>query len=58
MGIGFSMALDRYVYGEWVVVQYEFLRFNILRDVAAFYGTHPWHWYLTQVCPLVCIYPY
>lgn len=43
-------CVDRWAFGEWILVQYEFLRFNIFRDVAAFYGTEPWHWYFTQVC--------
>ena len=45
-----SIMMDRWLYGQWVAVQYEFIRFNIVHNVAAFYGIHPWHWYLTQVC--------
>jgi hypothetical protein len=45
-----SLLIDRHVYGAWVAVQYEFVKFNVVHNVAAFYGTHPWHWYLSQVC--------
>lgn len=27
---------------------YNFLEFNFLSDLGSFYGSHPWHWYLTQ----------
>ncbi|XP_053222135.1 GPI mannosyltransferase 3 isoform X2 [Podarcis raffonei] len=32
----------------WVLVQLNFLKFNVLQNVATFYGSHPWHWYFTQ----------
>jgi hypothetical protein len=28
-------------------------RFNLLQGGAALYGTHPWHWYITQGLPAV-----
>ncbi|KAF7241505.1 GPI mannosyltransferase 3 [Varanus komodoensis] len=37
----------------WVAVQLNFLKFNALQNVASFYGTHPWHWYVTQGLPVV-----
>jgi phosphatidylinositol glycan class B len=43
-----STVIDKYFYGKWVIVHWEFLKFNFLTDMGAFYGTHPWHWYLTQ----------
>ncbi|KAI9223475.1 Alg9-like mannosyltransferase family-domain-containing protein [Blastocladiella britannica] len=30
------------------LVPLNFVKFNILHKIAKFYGTHPWHWYLTQ----------
>ena len=26
----------------------EFVKFNVLAGVGDFYGTHPWHWYISQ----------
>ncbi|XP_026724793.1 GPI mannosyltransferase 3 [Trichoplusia ni] len=50
---GALVALDSYYYGRLIVTPWEFFRFNILHDVASFYGQHPWHWYLTQGLPAV-----
>ncbi|KAJ8720607.1 hypothetical protein PYW08_006072 [Mythimna loreyi] len=50
---GALVALDSYFYGRLVVTPWEFFRFNVLHDVASFYGQHPWHWYLTQGIPAV-----
>lgn len=44
-------ALDRAFYGRWVLVPWEFLKFNVLSGGAAQYGSHPWHWYLSQGLP-------
>eukprot|EP00911_Craspedida_sp_UC1_P002894 UC1_evm7s2112 len=48
-----SLVADRTFYGQWTVVQWEFLRFNLLSGASAHYGTHPWHWYITQGLPTV-----
>lgn len=47
------VALDSYYYGRLIVTPWEFFRFNVLHDIASFYGQHPWHWYLTQGIPAV-----
>ncbi|KAJ7986150.1 hypothetical protein DPEC_G00347800 [Dallia pectoralis] len=46
--VGISILIDCMFYGKWTVVQYNFLKLNVLHNVAEFYGSHPWHWYLTQ----------
>ncbi|XP_048887452.1 GPI mannosyltransferase 3 [Brienomyrus brachyistius] len=51
--LGLSTVLDCILYGKWTLVQLNFLRFNIWHNVAEFYGSHPWHWYFTQGCPVV-----
>ncbi|XP_078237112.1 GPI alpha-1,2-mannosyltransferase 3 isoform X2 [Pogona vitticeps] len=38
---------------RWTVVQLNFAKFNVLQNVATFYGSHPWHWYWTQGWPVV-----
>ncbi|KAG9273454.1 GPI mannosyltransferase 3 [Astyanax mexicanus] len=43
-----STLIDCIFYGKWIFVQWNFLKFNIVHNVAEFYGTHPWHWYFTQ----------
>ena len=42
------LALDRFTYGDWRNVLYNFLRFNLLENRGIFYGAHPWHWYMSQ----------
>lgn len=48
-----SATIDRIFYGEWTFVQYNFLVFNVFSGGGSFYGTHPWHWYLSQGFPVV-----
>ncbi|XP_072236599.1 GPI mannosyltransferase 3 isoform X1 [Leuresthes tenuis] len=43
-----SALIDCLFYEKWTLVQLNFLMFNIVHGVADFYGSHPWHWYLTQ----------
>lgn len=42
------MLVDRLMYGSWVFVPLNFLKFNFLSSGGDYYGTHPWHWYFTQ----------
>uniref|UniRef100_A0A8D2LS93 Mannosyltransferase n=1 Tax=Varanus komodoensis TaxID=61221 RepID=A0A8D2LS93_VARKO len=53
IALGGSLLVDRIFFGKWVAVQLNFLKFNALQNVASFYGTHPWHWYVTQGLPVV-----
>ena len=48
--IVFSMSsiVDRFFYRNWTNVHYNFLEFNVFYNLSAFYGSHPWHWYLSQ----------
>uniref|UniRef100_A0A8C5I303 Mannosyltransferase n=1 Tax=Gouania willdenowi TaxID=441366 RepID=A0A8C5I303_GOUWI len=43
-----STLIDCTFYGKWTLVQLNFLKLNVFHGVAGFYGSHPWHWYLTQ----------
>ncbi|XP_028399232.1 GPI mannosyltransferase 3-like [Dendronephthya gigantea] len=49
----FSILTDSYFYRKFVLVQYNFLYFNIMQNIGELYGTHPWHWYFTQGVPAV-----
>ncbi|XP_042660105.1 GPI mannosyltransferase 3 isoform X2 [Tyto alba] len=51
--VGTSLIIDRVFFGEWVLVQLNFLKFNVLQNLGAFYGSHPWHWYFTQGLPVI-----
>ncbi|KAJ9540669.1 hypothetical protein OSB04_027175 [Centaurea solstitialis] len=46
--LGLTFVLDRLMYGSWVLVPLNFLKFNFLSSGGDYYGTHPWHWYFTQ----------
>lgn len=48
-----SVVLDGFFYGQWTLPPLRFLYFNIARSLAVFYGTSPWHYYLTQGVPLL-----
>ncbi|XP_072430573.1 GPI mannosyltransferase 3 isoform X1 [Chiloscyllium punctatum] len=51
--LGISLTIDRIFYGEWVMVQWNFLKFNVIQNMGSFYGSHPWHWYFTQGFPVI-----
>lgn len=46
--LGLTFLLDYQFYGSWVIVPLNFLKFNFFSSGGDYYGTHPWHWYLTQ----------
>ncbi|XP_031198906.1 GPI mannosyltransferase 3 isoform X2 [Mastomys coucha] len=38
---------------RWTLVQFNFLKFNVLQNSGTFYGSHPWHWYFSQGFPVI-----
>ncbi|XP_063782199.1 GPI mannosyltransferase 3 [Pseudophryne corroboree] len=50
---GTSLIIDRVFFGKWTFVQWNFLKFNVLKNIGSFYGSHPWHWYITQGFPVI-----
>lgn len=48
LAVVISTVIDCFFYEKWTPVQFNFLKFNVFHGVADFYGSHPWHWYLTQ----------
>ncbi|XP_025012080.1 mannosyltransferase APTG1 isoform X2 [Ricinus communis] len=46
--LGLSCFLDRLMYGSWIIVPLNFLKFNFLSSGGDYYGTHKWHWYFSQ----------
>ncbi|XP_043934886.1 GPI mannosyltransferase 3 [Protopterus annectens] len=51
--LGISLIIDRVFFGKWVLVQLNFLQFNVLQNLGTFYGSHAWHWYFTQGFPVI-----
>lgn len=48
---GAASLLDRAIYGHWVFPGRTNLKFNVLDNSSANYGSHPPHWYLSQGLP-------
>ena len=46
-----NAAIDRAFYGRWVAPAWVNLSQNVLQNVSALYGEHPWHWYASQGVP-------
>ena len=47
-------AISDYLYfGVWTFPPYQWLSFNISRDLAVFYGRNDWHYFLSQGLPLL-----
>ncbi|XP_057962646.1 mannosyltransferase APTG1 isoform X1 [Malania oleifera] len=51
--LGLTSLLDRMIYGSWIFVPLNFLKFNFLSSGGDYYGTHKWHWYFTQGFPVM-----
>lgn len=46
-------ACDIWFYGEVTFPLYNFIEFNIIKNLSIFYGVAPWHFYLFQAVPLI-----
>ncbi|CAH8462171.1 unnamed protein product [Dicrocoelium dendriticum] len=46
--LGLSCLVDRVCFGRWTINQWNFILFNLLRGGSQIYGSHSWHWYLSQ----------
>ena len=53
--IGILLISDRLFFGYWVFVPLNFLKFNVIRGVSDFYGTHPAHWYFSNALPVILL---
>lgn len=47
------IGMDYIFYGRIVFVPYNFIEFNVIKNLATFYGTHPFHWYFTAGFPAI-----
>lgn len=48
-----SSIIDRLYYNQWTFPALRFLYFNVAQSLSVFYGSNPWHYYLTQGYPLL-----
>ncbi|KAF8425651.1 Alg9-like mannosyltransferase family-domain-containing protein [Tirmania nivea] len=48
-----NMLLDRRYYGHFTFPPWKFLKFNLVQSLSIFYGSMPWHYYLSQGLPLL-----
>ncbi|EGG23229.1 putative transmembrane protein [Cavenderia fasciculata] len=53
LAFGISIAIDYIYYGQITIVAYNFLYFNVVKNISSFYGTHPFHWFFTQGFPTI-----
>ncbi|KAF9965482.1 hypothetical protein BGZ70_004789 [Mortierella alpina] len=51
--VGSAVLDSTLFYSEWVWTPIHFLRVNILEGISLFYGSSPWHWYLSQGLPIL-----
>ena len=51
--LGLGTLADSLYYGRVVFTPATFFVENVVNSVSVFYGTHPWHWYLTQGLPFM-----
>lgn len=48
-----AAAIDAAYFGDFVSPLLQFVKFNFLSSGAAHYGSHPWHWYLSNGLPML-----
>ena len=48
-----NVALDHWLYGEWVFTPYNYLYTNLVEGKAATFGTQPWWFYFAQMLALL-----
>jgi GPI mannosyltransferase 3 len=47
------LVLDTAYFGRPTFPPYNFLKFNFLEELSIFYGSMPWHYYLSQGLPMI-----
>ncbi|KAG0360127.1 glycosylphosphatidylinositol anchor biosynthesis [Podila minutissima] len=51
--LGSAILDSTLLYGHWIMTPLNFLRVNVLEGISLFYGSSPWHWYLSQGIPIL-----
>lgn len=53
VAVAAGAGADRVLYREWTFPLWNFLQFNVVRNLLVFYGAAPWHFYIDQGLPLM-----
>lgn len=53
VAIALGAAADRVFYRQWTFPLWNFVEFNVVRNLLVFYGSAPWHFYVGQGLPLM-----
>lgn len=51
--LGLNVLIDSYFHGGLLISSFNFLLYNVFHNVGVHYGTHPFHWYLSQGLPII-----
>ncbi|KAF9179468.1 hypothetical protein BGZ51_006910 [Haplosporangium sp. Z 767] len=51
--LGSAVLDSKLFYNEWILTPLNFLRVNVMEGISLFYGSSPWHWYLSQGIPIL-----
>lgn len=51
--LGISHCMDWYFYGYLTFPLYNFVEFNVIKNLSIFYGSSPWHFHLFQSLPIM-----
>ncbi|KAF9425864.1 hypothetical protein BGZ94_007151 [Podila epigama] len=51
--LGAAVLDSTLLYHKWTMTPINFLRVNVLDGISLFYGSSPWHWYLSQGLPIL-----
>ncbi|VDN05192.1 unnamed protein product [Thelazia callipaeda] len=49
----FVVLLDSVAYGKFTVTIWNFIRFNVLEGGSDHFGSHSWHWFISQGLPVI-----
>lgn len=55
LALFFSLLSDKFLFGKWVLPQWNFVSFNIVQSLSSFYGLNSWHHYVSQSIPLLSL---
>ena len=50
-----QILCDSLYFSEYTVTAFNFFKFNLYEGKSSFYGTHPWHWYLSDGIPVTLL---
>lgn len=51
--LGSAVLDSTLLYDHWMLTPLNFVRVNVLEGISLFYGSSPWHWYLSQGLPIL-----